>query len=434
MIAIMLISLFAALLLTVPIGVSLGISCIAGFATGELGSNMYAMLAQSMVTSIDSFSLLAIPFFMLVGSLMERGGIAQKLIDVANILTGATPGGLGMAAILASMFFAAISGSGPATAAAIGGIMIGAMVEQGYSKEYSGAVIGTASTIGPVIPPSIPFIMYGITVGVSVSYLFIAGVIPGILMGVGLMVYNYFVSKKRNYRGTNVSKNMTTKEKLVVLRKAIPAILMPIIVLGGIYSGIFTPTESSVVGVLYALVVSIFVYHSLSWKDFTKALFDASVTSATIMILFGCANTFGRILTMYDVPTKVTAGMLSLTHNKYIIMLLINIAVLIIGMFLDTISSIVLFAPIFAPLAISVGYDPLFFGCVMVVNLCIGMITPPMGGNLFVAQRVSNTTFEGIFSETWPMILVLIAVLAIIIVFPELIMFLPRALGYVYTA
>lgn len=304
MIAIMLISLFAALLLTVPIGVSLGISCIAGFATGELGSNMYAMLAQSMVTSIDSFSLLAIPFFMLVGSLMERGGIAQKLIDVANILTGATPGGLGMAAILASMFFAAISGSGPATAAAIGGIMIGAMVEQGYSKEYSGAVIGTASTIGPVIPPSIPFIMYGITVGVSVSYLFIAGVIPGILMGVGLMVYNYFVSKKRNYRGTNVSKNMTTKEKLVVLRKAIPAILMPIIVLGGIYSGIFTPTESSVVGVLYALVVSIFVYHSLSWKDFTKALFDASVTSATIMILFGCANTFGRILTMYDVPTK----------------------------------------------------------------------------------------------------------------------------------
>jgi len=433
MIGIMLGVLFLALFLTVPIGISLGVSCIAAFATGELGDGMIAMLAQSTVSSIDSFSLLAIPFFMLVGSLMEHGGIAKKLIDIAGLITGSQPGGLAMTAVLASMFFAAISGSGPATAAAIGGIMIGSMKAQGYSKDYSGALIGASSTIGPVIPPSIPCIMYGMTVGVSVSYLFIAGIVPGILMGVGLMIYNYVVSKKRGYHGDDSLKRMPAKEKRKVISSAIPAILMPLIILGGIYSGIFTPTESSVVGVVYAIIVSKFVYHSLDWETFKKSVFDAAITSATIMILFGAANTFGRIMTMYDVPTKVTEGMLSLTHNKFLIMLLINLALIVIGMFIDTISSIVLFAPIFAPLAVSVGYDPLLFGMIMVVNLCIGMITPPMGADLFIAQRIAGSTFEDIFREAVPMIFVLLIVLVVLIVFPEITLFLPKLLGYVYT-
>ncbi|MDD3902835.1 MAG: TRAP transporter large permease [Sphaerochaeta sp.] len=429
MIVIMLGVLFLLLFLTVPIGISLGVSCIAAFSAADLGSNMIAMLAQSTVTSIDSFSLLAIPFFMLVGSLMERGGIAKKLVDVAEMLTGSMAGGLGMAAIVASMFFAAISGSGPATAAAIGGIMLGAMKAQGYSRGYGGAVIAAGSTIGPVIPPSIPMIMYGVTVGVSVSYLFIAGIIPGILMGGVLMLYNYYASKKRGYRGIEVQ-GKSVKEKLQVYKKAIPAILMPIIILGGIYSGVFTPTESSVIGVVYALFVSVLVYHSLSWKEFTQALFDAAITSATLMILFGAANTFGRILTMYDIPTMITEGMLAITQSKILIMIMINLALLIIGMFIDTISSIVLFGPIFAPIAIALGYDPLHFGIIMVVNLCIGMITPPMGGNLFVAQRVSGSTFEEIIKDTFPMIIVLFALLAVLIVFPSITLILPRLMGY----
>ena len=430
MIGTMLGVLFVCLIGTVPIAVSLGLSCVATFVLGG-GGNMIQMLAQSMVTSMDSFSLMAIPFFMLVGSLMEYGGIAKKLVDVAEMMTGNMPGGLGMAAIVASMFFAAISGSGPATAAAIGGIMIGAMVSQGYSKGYSGALIAAGSTIGPVIPPSIPMIMYGVTIGVSVSYMFIAGIIPGILMGVALMLYNYFTSKKRGYKGKETQAK-TAAEKAKVLKDAIPAILMPIIILGGIYSGVFTPTESAVIGVVYSIIVAVFVYHQLTWKRFCQAMFDATITSATIMVLFGAANTFGRILTMNSVPTMVTQWMLSVTSSKALIMLMINIALLIIGMFLDTISSIVLFGPIFAPIAIAIGYAPLHFGIIMVINLCIGMITPPMGGNLFVAQRVSNTTFEEIFKDTLPMILVLYLLLALLIIFPQITMFLPKLLGYVY--
>lgn len=429
MTGVMLIVLFTLLVLTLPITVCLGTACIAAFTASGMGSNMIAMLAQSTVTSIDSFSLLAIPFFMLVGTLMEKTGIAQKLVDVANMITGSRPGGLASAAIVASMFFAAISGSGPATAAAIGGILLGAMKSQGYSRGYGGAIIAAGSTIGPVIPPSIPMIMYGTTVGVSVSYLFIGGIIPGILMGLSLILWNKHASARYGYHGAE-NQFKSRQEKIRVLIRAIPAILMPIIILGGIYSGIFTPTESSVVGVVYALVVSIFLYHSLTWKDFKQALFDAAITSATVMVLFGAANTFGRILTMNDVPNKVTAAMLSVTNSKFLIMMMINLALIVIGMFLDTISSIVLFAPIFAPIATAIGYDPLHFGIIMCVNLCIGMITPPMGGNLFVAQRVAGATFEEVFKDVLPMIITLIVVLLILIIFPDITLCLPKLMGY----
>lgn len=429
-ILIMLGILFLCLIFTVPIAVSLGISCISVFELFYPGRDMVSMLAQATVTSIDSFSLLAIPFFMLVGSLMEGGGIAQKLIDVANMITGKRAGGLASAAVVASCFFAAISGSGPATAAAIGGIMCGAMQSQGYSKGYSGAIIAAGSTIGPVIPPSIPMIMYGITVGVSVSYMFMGGIIPGILMGVVLIIWNTYVSKKRGYRNNSANENMSGREKLQVLFRAIPAVLMPIIILGGIYTGIFTPTESAVIGCVYSLIVSVFIYKSLTWNGFKKALVDAGITSATIMILFGAANTFGRLMTMFSVPTMMTDFMFSVSQNPYVIMLLINLMLLLIGMFLDTISSILLFSPIFAPIATAIGFDPLHFGIIMVINLCIGMITPPMGGNLFVAQRISGSTFEEIFKDTFPMIIVLYVLLIVLIFVPDISLFLPRLLGY----
>lgn len=418
--------LFLCLFATVPIALSLGISTLGVFATQFPSMPMANNLAQAMITSADSFPLMAIPFFMLVGTLMEKTGIARRLVDIASILTGDTPGGLGMAAIVASMFFAAISGSGPATAAAIGGIMLPAMIEQKYSRSYSVGIVSGASIIGPIIPPSIPMIMYGVTVGVSVTKMFTAGFIPGFMLGGGLCLYNYFVSKKRGYRGNTVT--MTRKEKIDTFKGAIPAILMPVIVLGGIYGGIFTPTECSVVGVVYTLLVGKFVYHELTLKKLKESLVEAAITSATIMIIFGPATTFGRLLTIGKIPTMVTDAMLSFSTNKYVIMLIINVLLLIIGMFIDTNSSIVLFAPLFVPILTSLGYDIYYVGVIMVVNLCIGMLTPPLGANLFVAMRIGNISLEEALKEAMPIIGVEILILAVMILCPWLITFLPNLL------
>ena len=418
--------LFLCLFATVPIALSLGISTLGVFATQFPSMPMANNLAQAMITSADSFPLMAIPFFMLVGTLMEKTGIARRLVDIASILTGDTPGGLGMAAIVASMFFAAISGSGPATAAAIGGIMLPAMIEQKYSRSYSVGIVSGASIIGPIIPPSIPMIMYGVTVGVSVTKMFTAGFIPGFMLGGGLCLYNYFVSKKRGYRGNTVT--MTRKEKIDTFKGAIPAILMPVIVLGGIYGGIFTPTECSVVGVVYTLLVGKFVYHELTFKKLKESLVEAAITSATIMIIFGPATTFGRLLTIGKIPTMVTDAMLSFSTNKYVIMLIINVLLLIIGMFIDTNSSIVLFAPLFVPILTSLGYDIYYVGVIMVVNLCVGMLTPPLGANLFVAMRIGNISLEEALKEALPVIGVEILILAVMILCPWLITFLPNLL------
>lgn len=418
--------LFLCLFATVPIALSLGISTLGVFATQFPSMPMANNLAQAMITSADSFPLMAIPFFMLVGTLMEKTGIARRLVDIASILTGDTPGGLGMAAIVASMFFAAISGSGPATAAAIGGIMLPAMIEQRYSRSYSVGIVSGASIIGPIIPPSIPMIMYGVTVGVSVTKMFTAGFIPGFMLGGGLCLYNYFVSQKRGYRGNTVT--MTRKEKINTFKGAIPAILMPVIVLGGIYGGIFTPTECSVVGVVYTLLVGKFVYHELTLKKLKESLVEAAITSATIMIIFGPATTFGRLLTIGKIPTMVTDAMLSFSTNKYVIMLIINVLLLIIGMFIDTNSSIVLFAPLFVPILTSLGYDIYYVGVIMVVNLCIGMLTPPLGANLFVAMRIGNISLEEALKEAMPVIGVEILILAVMILCPWLITFLPNLL------
>ena len=418
--------LFLCLFATVPIALSLGISTLGVFATQFPSMPMANNLAQAMITSADSFPLMAIPFFMLVGTLMEKTGIARRLVDIASILTGDTPGGLGMAAIVASMFFGAISGSGPATAAAIGGIMLPAMIEQRYSRSYSVGIVSGASIIGPIIPPSIPMIMYGVTVGVSVTKMFTAGFIPGFMLGGGLCLYNYFVSKKRGYRGNTVT--MTRKEKIDTFKGAIPAILMPVIVLGGIYGGIFTPTECSVVGVVYTLLVGKFVYHELTFKKLKESLVEAAITSATIMIIFGPATTFGRLLTIGKIPTMVTDAMLSFSTNKYVIMLIINVLLLIIGMFIDTNSSIVLFAPLFVPILTSLGFDIYYVGVIMVVNLCIGMLTPPLGANLFVAMRIGNISLEEALKEALPVIGVEILILAVMILCPWLITFLPNLL------
>ncbi|MCR5228729.1 MAG: TRAP transporter large permease [Solobacterium sp.] len=424
MIGVLILVMLVTALLTVPIGSSIGLGCLAAFTMMPNGSSMATMLSQTIVTAIDNYSMLSMPFFMMVGTLMARGGLAKKLINVADVLTHKMPGGLGMAAIVSCMFFAAISGSGPATAATIGGIMIEAMREQGYDETYAGCLCGSGSTIGPVIPPSIPMITYGVALGVSISDMFMGGIIPGVLMGVSLMVYNYYASKKRGYK-SSVSKDYTSKEVIHILIDALPALLMPIIILGGIYSGYFTATEASVVGVTYSVIVSGFIYKTLTVKDFCAAVKGAGISAAAIFFTFGVANMFARILSMNNVAALVSSAILSVTHSRFLVMLLLNVLLIIIGMFVNTNSAIVLFGPIMAAIAAAVGVDTLAFGIIMVTNLCIGMVTPPVGSCFYISQKLSNSSFDKMLKELWPPVACLYAIVIIISCFPQIVTFLP---------
>ena len=423
-------TLAVCLILTVPIGISLALASVAVISTGY-SSEMLNMLAQSTVTALDNFTLMAIPFFMLLGIVMEKTGIAKDLVGFAEAMVGQKAGSLGNACIVACAFFAAISGSGPACVAAIGGVMVPIMIEEGYPKGYSGAIAAAGSTIGPVIPPSIPLIVYGATVGVSVTGLFAAGVIPGIAMAVVLIAWNKYVCKKHGYGAAKSGHPTAGISKWTAFKKAFWSILMPVIVLGGIYGGVFTPTEASVVGVVYALVVGTFVYRRLTWRIFLDCLTETAVTASAVLIIMGAATTFGRIITLERVPEMLAAWMLSVSESPFVIMLMINILLLIAGMFIDTTSNVILFAPLFCPIVSALGYDLTYFGIVMCINLCIGFLTPPLGVNLFVAQRVSGTTLEDVIRYTWPMIIVLTLLMVVVIAFPAISLFLPKLMGIV---
>lgn len=427
MITVLFVTLFGCLALTVPIAVSIAISTLAVFAIYYPGTPMVNMLTQAMVTTSDSFPLMAVPFFMLVGSLMDRTGIAKRLVDVSEALTGSMPGGLGMAAVVSGMIFAAISGSGPAVVAAVGAILVPAMVKQGYDPGYAGGIVASAATIGPVIPPSIPMIVYGVTVGVSVTRLFTAGFLPGILMGIMLMVANYIICKKKGYSGLKTEGG--SKRIAKTLWDAKWALLMPIIVLGGIYGGFFTPTESAVVGVIYSMIVGGVLYKSLTIEKVNESLIEAALLSATVMILLGGAITLGRLLTIGKIPEAISQAMLSATDNPLLILGMIMAFLLVTGCFIDTTSNVILFAPLFVPIITKVGYDPTFFGVIMVVNLCIGFLTPPLGMNLFVAQGVAKTSFENIVKNTLPFMLVLVGSLILMMLFPQIVLFLPELFG-----
>lgn len=424
MLTTLLLVMLAVALFAAPIGSAIGMGCLAAFQFMPNGSSMTTMLAQTIVTGIDNYSMLSMPFFMMVGTLMARGGLAKKLIKVADVLTCKMPGGLGMAAIVSCMFFAAISGSGPATCATIGGIMIEAMKEQGYDESYAGCLCGAGSTIGPVIPPSIPMITYGVAIGVSISDMFMGGIVPGVLMGVSLMVYNFFVSKKNGYK-SNDKKDYTFREILKILIDGFPALLMPVIILGGIYSGVFTATEASVIGVVYAVIVSGFIYRTLSVKDFCKATLDAGISSAAIFFTFGVANMFARILSMNNVAAVISDAILSVTTSRLVVMLILNILLIVIGMFVNTNSAIVLFGPIMVAIAGAVGVNPLAFGVIMVTNLCIGMVTPPVGSCFYISQKLSHATFDRHLKHLWPPVLCLYAVVILLSCFPQIITFLP---------
>lgn len=409
-------SLAFLLVLTVPIGISLGLATLVTILYSGITSSEY--LAQSLVTSTDSFPLMAVPFFILAGEIMGRGGISKRLVTLANVFVGNLTGGFAITAVLTSMFFAAISGSGPATVAAVGGIMIPAMVEYGYDKKFATAVVVSAGSLGIIIPPSIPMVVYGVSGSVSIGDLFIAGIIPGIVVAISLIVWSYIYSKKNNYKGTG--EEFTSKRMFIALNKSKWALFIPILILGGIYGGVFTPTEAAVVAVVYATIISLLVYRELSPKEFSKVIGDAALTSATILIIIGTANAFGRILTLEQIPKTVAEAMLSISSDPIVIIILISIFLLIVGLFMDTTAAVVLLVPILLPIALQIGMDPVHFGIIMIINLSIGFITPPLGVNLFVGSGISGLSIETIARAVIPFFFAMLISLAIIIIIPEL--------------
>jgi C4-dicarboxylate transporter DctM subunit len=408
------------LLLSVPIGISLGVATfIAIIYSGKLPLDF---LAQGLVTSIDSFPLMAVPFFILAGEIMAKGGLTERLFRVANTIVGNKTGGFAIATIITCMFFAAISGSGPATVAAIGGMMIPAMVRQGYDKKFATAVVCAAGSLGVIIPPSIPMVIYGVVGSVSIGNLFIAGVIPGILVGLGLIVWTYIYSCKKGYRGTD--EKSTFRDFIKSCWDAKWALLVPIIILGGIYGGVFTPTEAAVIAVVYGLIASLLLYRELYIKELPKIFADSALTTATVLIIIGTATAFGRLITIEQIPQQVTGAMLAISENPIVIILLITLLLLVVGCFMDTLAAIIILTPILMPIAISIGIDPIHFGIIMVVNLAIGFITPPLGVNLFVGSGISGLSIETISRAIMPFFCAMLITLLFITFIPQLSLFL----------
>ena len=407
-------SFFVLLLLTVPIGYAIGISSL--IAIYYFSDIPLIIIAQKSITGVDSFPLLAIPFFMLAGNLMSSGGIARRLVNFFDALIGHVTGGLGMVTIIVCMFFAAISGSAVATVSAVGAFMIPEMVDHGYNKHFSAALTAAAGTIGVIIPPSIPFVIYGVVSGTSITDMFTAGFMPGIMMGAALMIVCYFVSKKNGYRGKE--KASSAKEIWVAFKDAFWAILSPVIILGGIYSGFFTPTEAAVISVVYSFIVGVFVYKELDVRGAYKSFKDAIVVNGATTFMVGFSTVFAAFLTMAQIPNMIAQAILGLTDNAILILLIINIFLLIVGMFIDNIPATIILTPILLPICTGVGMHPVTFGIMLTMNLAIGFCSPPYGINLFVASSISKVSIEDLTKKIIKPLLALIAVLLLITYVP----------------
>lgn len=387
MVTTLFVSLVILMFIGTPIAVSIGFSSLAAMAAGGNLSQLFSV-AQKMVTALDSTTLLAIPLFVFAGVIMGKGGISKQIVDLSYEVFGWIPGSLGIVTVVACMFFAAISGSAPATVAAIGGIMVPAMIDDGYPAGFSAAVAASGGIIGCIIPPSIPFVNYALITGESVSKLFAAGVIPGVLMGIVLSTMVSFMAQKNGWGSRK--KGINFKSVLVALRKAIWAILMPVIILGGIYGGLFTPTEAAAVACVYGFLAACFIYKGIKIFDMYNIAFEAVNTSAMILFIVATANAFSNIITTQQVPAKLSNLVLSWTNNWVVILLLINVILLINGCFMETTASTFIYTPILFPLVMALGIDPIQFGVIMVLNLTMGLITPPLGINLFVANGIDK--------------------------------------------
>ena len=417
MILLLIILLFALIIIRMPIAFSLMTVSIIGI--GWTGIEFLEIIPRKMYFGINNFSLLAVPLFVLAGEIMSKGGISERIVNFSKLLIGPLPGGLAMVVIISSVFFAALTGTAIAAAAAIGGMLLPLMKKEGYDEGFSSALVASASTVGPIIPPSIIFILFGVMANQSISDLFIGGIVPGILMGVGLMIYSYFVGKKNNYK--SMDSFPPVKDVLLGFKDAILALLMPAIIIGGIISGLFTATESGVIAVLYAILISTLVYKELTFKKLYDALISSTKTSVGIIFLIGSAAVFIWFVSFNNVPEQIQNMLGIFAENPLLLLLVINIVLLIAGTFIDTISAVTIFTPIFLPLILATNIDPIHFGVIMAVNLSIGMITPPVGVCLFVVSSISKVDIKKIIKAIVPQLAILILILVIITYVPWLI-------------
>lgn len=412
--------MFAGLLFSVPIGIALGTATVLAILCYSTTPSY--IVIQNIFGGLNSFSLLAIPFFMIAGSLMGLGGISKRIVKFADALVGWITGGLGMVVVLASMIFAAISGSAPATVSSIGSMLLPQMEEKNYDKDFSTALVASAGTIGVIIPPSIPFVMYCIVASQSVGTIFIAGIIPGLLIGLALMTVCYFVSKKHGYVASYTKKDRP--KFWPVFRECIWAILSPVIILGSIYSGLCTPTEAAVISIFYSAVVGIFIYRETTLKIIIESLRSAGELNGQGNLAVGLSMAFATYLTTAGIPKKIGAWITGAIHSDVLILLAILGILLLVGCFVDNISSCLVLTPIFLPIVTSIGMDPIHFGVVMTVALAIGFCTPPFGSNLFIAAAISGLPIESIVKRIWPMIIAMAVCLLLITFIPQLSLFL----------
>lgn len=418
MISILIGGLLILLALSVPIAVTLGLAATAAL---QSDGTPLVMMAQTVYESLDSFGLMAIPFFVLAGSLMQSGGIAQRLVDLANALVGWIQGGLGACVVLTSMFFATMSGSSSATTAAIGSVLIPAMEKKGYPRSLAGAITAASGELGVIIPPSIPMIVYALSANVSVADLFLAGILPGILIGASLIATVYVTARVNGYDPVgHITLSQWARNLMKAFERASLAILMPVLILGGIYSGVFTATEASVVAVVYGLVIGVYVYKELRWRDVIGLLGRSAVTSSIVLLIVGFAAIFAYVLTVNQVPHHVGAFVTGISKNPVIFLLLVNVLLFVTGMFMETLAAIIILAPILAPAAVAYGINPVHFGTIMVVNLAIGMVTPPVGVNLFVVCQIAKIRLEKLVRPLLMFLAVLILDVLVITYVPAL--------------
>lgn len=410
--------LFLLLFSSAPIAVALGLSTLIYFF--YFTTIPLTQVPETLFNALNTFPLVAIPMFVLAATIMSRGGISERLIKAGLAVVGQFRGGLAITAVLSCVFFAAISGSSPATVVAVGTLLIPAMINSGYGKDFSTGLIATSGSLGILLPPSIPLIVYGIATEQSIGDLFIAGILPGLLAGLMLLLMVVVLSWRRGYGTGEHAVNMTRKEKFQALRDAVLSLLLPLFVLGGIYGGIFTPTEAAAMAVLYAFLVSFFVYRELSFKDLGKILLDSSRVSAMVMFIIANGILFSFVLTAERIPNDVTEALIALDLQPWSFLLLVTVILLIAGCFMETSSAILIIAPILLPIAMELGIDPIHLGIIMVMNLEIGMITPPLGLNLFVASGLSGMSVLRVAKAALPSAAVLLVALLIVTYVPQI--------------
>lgn len=408
----------------------LGVPVYAALLVTSLIQIIYAdslpllILAQRLANTLDSFPLLAIPLFILAAEIMNHSGATRRIFRLASVMVGHITGGLAHVNVLASMLFSGMSGSAVADASGLGMVEIQAMNDEGYDKSFSAAVTAASSTIGPIIPPSVPMVIYGVISGTSIGALFMGGIVPGVIMGVGMMVLIYIIARRRQM---NVKRPRPALAEVgSAFWSAFPSLLLPVIILGGIWGGIFSPTEAAAVAVVYSALLGFFIHREMKWSDSGYILYNAGKTTASIMLIVAAAGLYGWLISTEQIPQLVRDLLLGLSENRIVLLLIINVILLVMGMFMELIAILTITVPVFLPVATAIGLDPVYFGIIVVLNLMIGFLTPPFGLNVFIMQKISKVPFYSISRELIPFMGVLLITLLLMVFLPDLVMWIPN--------